>query len=66
MNKPNVDLFVTGGRLRREGAFTLLGRDTERILEKYKAKKVFLGTTALDLKSGLSVLNSEEAEVKKR
>ena len=65
MNKPNVDLFVTGGRLRREGAFTLLGRDTERLLEKYKAKKVFLGTTALDLKSGLSVLNSEEAEVKK-
>ena len=65
MNKPNVDLFVTGGRLRREGAYTLLGRDTERILEKYKAKKVFLGTTALDLESGLSVLNSDEAEVKK-
>ena len=65
MNKPNIDLFVTGGRLRREGAYTLLGRDTERILEKYKAKKVFLGTTALNLESGLSVLNSDEAEVKK-
>jgi len=65
MNKPNIDLFVTGGRLRREGAYTLLGRDTERILEKYKAKKVFLATSALDLDSGLSVLNSEEAEVKK-
>lgn len=65
MNKPNVDLFVTGGRLRREGAYTLLGRDTERILEKYKAKKVFLGTTALNMESGLSVLNSDEAEVKK-
>ena len=65
MNKPNVDLFVTGGRLRREGAYTLLGRDTERIQEKYKAKKVFLGTTALNMESGLSVLNSDEAEVKK-
>jgi DeoR family transcriptional regulator, fructose operon transcriptional repressor len=65
MNKPNVDLFVTGGRLRRQGAYTLLGRDAEKVLEKYKAKKVFLGTTALDLKNGLSVLNSDEAEVKK-
>jgi len=65
MNKTNVDLFITGGRLRREGAYTLLGRDTERILEKYKAKKVFLGTTALDMEAGLSVLNSDEAEVKK-
>lgn len=65
MNKPNVDLFVTGGRLRREGAYTLLGRDAERVLEKYKAKKVFLGTTALDLATGLSVLNSEEAEIKR-
>ena len=65
MKKPNVDLFVTGGRLRRESAYTLLGRDAERILEKYKAKRVFLGTTALDLNDGLSVLNSDEADVKK-
>lgn len=65
MSKPNVDLFVTGGRLRREGAYTLLGRDAEKLLEKYKAKKVFLATSALDLKNGLSVLNSDEAEVKK-
>ncbi len=65
MNKTNVDLFVTGGHLRRDSSYTLLGRDAERILEKYKAKKVFLGTTGLDLKNGLSVLNSDEAEVKK-
>ena len=65
MNKTNIDLFVTGGRLRREGAYTLLGRDAERVLEKYKAKKVFLATSALSLDAGLSVLNSDEAEVKK-
>ena len=35
------------------------------MLEKYLVKKVFLGTSALDLESGLSVLNSDEAEVKK-
>lgn len=65
MNKPNINLFVAGGRLRREGAFTLVGRDTERLLEKYQVKKVFLGTSALDFSIGLSVLNSDEAEVKK-
>ena len=65
MNKTNVDLFVTGGHLRRDSSYTLLGRDAERVLEKYKAKKVFLGTTGLDLENGLSVLNSDEAEVKK-
>ena len=65
MHKPNINLFVAGGRLRREGAFTLVGRDTERMLEKYLVKKVFLGTSALDLETGLSVLNSDEAEVKK-
>ena len=65
MNKTYVDLFVTGGHLRRDSSYTLLGRDAERVLEKYKAKKVFLGTTGLDLENGLSVLNSDEAEVKK-
>jgi DeoR family transcriptional regulator, fructose operon transcriptional repressor len=65
MNKSNVALFVTGGHLRRDSSYTLLGRDAEKVLEKYKAKKVFLGTTGLDLENGLSVLNSDEAEVKK-
>ena len=65
MNKTNINLFVAGGRLRREGSYTLVGRDTERMLEKYQVKKVFLGTSALDLTTGLFVLNSDEAEVKK-
>mgnify|MGYP003605504547 CR=1 FL=1 len=65
MDKPNITLFVAGGHLRREGAYTLVGRDTERIFEKYQAKKLFLATSALDIDTGLSVLNSDEAEVKK-
>ena len=48
----------------REGAYTLLGKDTERILERYKATKVFLATSALDIKNGLSVLNAAEASIK--
>ena len=65
MDKPKIALFVAGGHLRREGAYTLVGRDTERLFEKYQAKKLFLATSALDFASGLSLLNSEEAEVKK-
>jgi len=65
MDKPNINLFVAGGHLRREGVYTLVGRDTEKIFEKYQAKKLFLATSALDFESGLSVLNSDEAEVKK-
>lgn len=65
MNKSLVTLFVAGGKLRREGAFTLVGRDAERAIEKYKVKKLFLATSALDFDIGLSVLNSDEAEIKK-
>lgn len=65
MDKPNINLYVAGGHLRREGAYTLIGRDTEKIFEKYQAKKLFLATSALDFQAGLSVLNSDEAEVKK-
>ena len=65
LDKPNISLYVAGGHLRREGVYTLIGRDTERIFEKYQAKKLFLGTSALDFTAGLSVLNADEAEVKK-
>lgn len=65
MYKENVTLLVTGGKLRREGAYTLLGRDAERYLEKYQVKKVFLGTSALDFRSGLTVFSLDEAEIKR-
>jgi len=63
--KENVTLLVTGGRLRREGAYTLLGRDAERYLDKYQVKKVFLGTSALDFRCGLTVFSLDEAEIKR-
>lgn len=65
MVKPAVTLFMAGGKLRREGSYTFVGRDAERAIEKYKVKKLFLATSALDFDAGLSVLNSDEAEVKK-
>lgn len=65
MYKENVTLYVIGGKLRREGAYTLLGRDAERGFEKYQVRKLFLATSALDFEKGLMVLSSDEAEVKR-
>jgi len=68
VNKTNIDLFITGGKIsshRREGIYTLLGRDAEQMLSKYKVHKLFLAATALDLQKGLMVYSEELAETKK-
>ncbi len=65
MSKENITLYITGGKLRREGVFTLLGREAERTIKRYNANKLFLGTSALDFEQGLMVLSEDEAEVKR-
>lgn len=68
LKKPNIDLFVTGGKIsshRREGVYTLLGRDAEQMLDKYKVHKLFLAATALDLEQGLMVYSEDLAETKR-
>jgi DeoR family fructose operon transcriptional repressor len=65
LKKENITLYVTGGKLRREGVFTLLGHDAEKMVQRYKAKKVFIATSALDFQQGLTVLSTDEAEMKR-
>ena len=65
LNRENVTLYITGGRLRREGVYTLLGREAERTIRRYNASKLFLGTSALDFRQGLMVLSEDEAEIKR-
>lgn len=66
LDKEKVMLHIIGGKYSREnGACSLLGRDAERGFEKYHAKRLFLGTTAIDFDRGLMVLLLEEAEMKK-
>lgn len=67
-NKRNVALYVTGGKLsehRREGVYTLLGRDAETFLSKYQVNKLFLGTTTLHFQQGLMVYSEDVAATKK-
>jgi len=68
LEKENVTLYVTGGRLsdhRREGVYTLLGRDAEALLRKYKVNKLFLAATAVNFKQGLMVYSEDVAAAKK-
>ncbi|HHT73386.1 MAG TPA: DeoR/GlpR transcriptional regulator [Firmicutes bacterium] len=68
LEKENVTLYVTGGKLsdhRREGVYTLLGRDAEALLQKYKVNKLFLAATALNFKQGLMVYSEDVAAAKK-
>jgi DeoR family fructose operon transcriptional repressor len=68
LEKENVTLYVTGGRLsdhRREGVYTLLGRDAEALLQKYKVNKLFLAATSLSFKQGLMVYSEDVAAAKK-
>lgn len=61
----SITLYLSGGKLRREGVFTLLGREAEKIINSYNANKLFLATSALDFEQGLTVLSEEEAAIKK-
>lgn len=65
ISRENITLYLAGGKLRREGVLTLLGNDTEKMIQRYNANKLFLGTSALDFKQGLTVFSAEEVEVKR-
>ena len=68
LNKHNITLYLTGGRLsdhRQEGVYTLFGRDAEAVLGKYQVNKLFLGVTALHFEQGLMVYSEDVAETKK-
>jgi DeoR family fructose operon transcriptional repressor len=64
--KDNITLYVIGGKLRREeGAYTLVGHTAIKDISLYNIQKYFLATSAIDLKQGLMIFSSEEAEIKK-
>lgn len=65
LSHESITLYLSGGKLRREGVYTLLGREAERIMNSYNANKLFLATSAFDFEQGLTVLSDEEAEIKK-
>ena len=66
MHNENVMLYSTGGRLKREGgSCTLVGPDAVRMIRNYRAKKCFIGASALDFEQGLMVFSTDEIDCKR-
>ncbi|MFZ4451685.1 DeoR/GlpR family DNA-binding transcription regulator [Salibacterium aidingense] len=59
-----IDLVVIGGQ-KRKGVYSLNGPFAEDMLKQLHVDKVFLGTDAIDFKSGLTNSNIDETNVKK-
>ncbi len=65
LDSDNITLYITGGRLKRDGTLTMIGPDAERMLKQYNANKLFLGTSSISFDQGLMTFSSAEAEVKR-
>ncbi|PKN86343.1 MAG: DeoR/GlpR transcriptional regulator [Chloroflexi bacterium HGW-Chloroflexi-8] len=64
INHPGIRLILTGGIL-RIGELSMVGHLAERIFEDFFVDKLFLGAGAVDLKTGVSEFNIEDALVKR-
>lgn len=64
-DKENIELYVLGGKLRRENIFNFIGPGAVKTMTGYYANKLFLATSALDFAGGLMVLSLEEADLKR-
>jgi DeoR family fructose operon transcriptional repressor len=63
--KENVNLYITGGQLKRtRGTYTLVGHDAVRMIKSYHANKYFMGVSAIDFEMGLMLFTTDEIEVK--
>jgi len=64
INHPGIRLILTGGIL-RIGELSMVGHLAERIFEDFFVDKLFLGAGAVDIKTGVSEFNIEDALVKR-
>jgi DeoR/GlpR family transcriptional regulator of sugar metabolism len=62
LDAQEVEIFIVGGRVRRESA-SISGRFTEEMVDQFSADKMFLSGTGCDLDFGVSGANLEEAMV---
>lgn len=56
MYKPNINLYVIGGSLKRDGdSFVINGEDAVQYIKKYRVNKLFLGISTIDIENGLMI-----------
>lgn len=62
--KDNVNLIVTGGN-RSQKSFSITGPECERYLKSFNVNKLFLSTSGIKLKHGLTASNQMDAFLKR-
>jgi DeoR/GlpR family transcriptional regulator of sugar metabolism len=63
LSSAGYDILLLGGTVRNK-SLALLGRETLTIVERYRADKVFLGSTGFTAEMGHTTPNPDDAQVK--
>src|SRR5882724_7153307 len=63
LSSAGYDILLLGGIVRNK-SLALLGRETLRIIERYRADKAFLGSTGFTAEMGHSTPNPDDAQIK--
>jgi DeoR/GlpR family transcriptional regulator of sugar metabolism len=63
LSSGGYDILLLGGMVRNK-SLALLGRETLRIIERYRADKAFLGCTGFSAEMGYSTPNPDDAQIK--
>jgi DeoR/GlpR family transcriptional regulator of sugar metabolism len=63
LSSGGYDILLLGGIVRNK-RLALLGRETLRIIERYRADKAFLGSTGFTAEMGHSTPNPDDAQIK--
>src|SRR6201997_55185 len=63
LSSGGYDILLLGGMVRNK-SLALLGRETLRIIERYRADKAFLGSTGFTAEMGHSTSNPDDAQIK--
>ena len=63
LSSAGYDILLLGGTVRNK-SLALLGRETLTIIERYRADKVFLGSTGFTAEMGHTTPNPDDAQIK--
>jgi len=63
VSSAGYDILLLGGMVRNK-SLALLGRETLRIIERYRADKAFLGSSGFTAEMGHSTPNPDDAQIK--
>jgi DeoR/GlpR family transcriptional regulator of sugar metabolism len=63
LSSAGYDILLLGGLIGRKG-LALFGRETLKMIERYRADKAFLGSSGFTIEKGHSTPNPEDAQIK--